>query len=97
MAKHKGECSFQQSKRGAFEVCSRQGCNERFPCAGNDCGHLDCIEVRGKPPKCHFCSNQVKGLRGEDWGTGLVHGHTRAFDYSCRDGQAPAAEPGEAA
>lgn len=33
-------------------------CPERFPCA-YDCGHVDCLEARGKPPKCLTCHKPV--------------------------------------
>lgn len=92
MPKHAGKCDFQPAKRGDFEACTTPGCSERFPCAGNDCGHLDCIERRGKPPRCHFCSEQVAGPRGELWNQMLVHGHTRAGHYACRDAKASPAE-----
>jgi hypothetical protein len=58
---HSGACNYEQAKRGNFEVCTRTGCKERFPCAGNDCGHLDCIEERGELPKCHYCGKRVEG------------------------------------
>ena len=85
MSKHSGSCTFEQARRGDHEVCSVTGCRERFPCAGNDCGHLDCIERRGKLPKCHFCGQQVSGCRSTEWSTGAVHGKTRAYHYDCRD------------
>ncbi len=83
-------CMWSPAKRGDFEVCS--SCNDRFPCQGNTCGHLDCIEHRKKDPQCHFCNKTVRGTRGEEWGTGVVHGHTRSFHYACRDEHASPAE-----
>jgi len=29
-----------------YEVCDN--CGTRFPCAAKDCGHLDCMYVRGQ-------------------------------------------------
>jgi hypothetical protein len=81
---HTGSCTFEQSKRGTHEVCSKLGCKERFPCAGNDCAHLDCIERRGTLPKCHKCSKIVSGVRGEDWAPILFHNKTRAAHYECK-------------
>lgn len=89
---HTGACNYENAKRGDFQVCTRVGCKERFPCAGNSCGHLDCIEAREKPPKCYYCEKLVEGARGEDWGTFLVHGHTRAGHYTCRDKHASPAD-----
>jgi hypothetical protein len=90
---HTGRCDFQPARRGDFEVCSHPDCNERFPCAGNDCGHLDCIDRREKAPKCHFCEASVApGVRGVDWGTGNVHGQSRAYHYECRDEHANPAD-----
>lgn len=86
MAKaHAGPCDYVQSKRGIFEICSKPGCSERFPCAGNTCGHLDCVDVRGKAPNCHLCNKVCAGSRGEEWTSCVLSGMTRAAHYSCRD------------
>jgi hypothetical protein len=87
MSKAAHTCNWQQSKRGSFEVCSV--CQDRFPCQGNDCGHLDCHEARGKAPMCHFCKKIVTGPRKEAWGTGNIRNHTRTFHYLCRDENQP--------
>lgn len=83
-------CLWSPAKRGTFLVCSV--CEDRFPCAGNDCGHMDCIETRGELPKCHYCSKRVEGPKGESWTPWLIHGHTRAAHYSCRDANSTPAE-----
>jgi hypothetical protein len=91
-------CRWEQSKRGAFEVCAT--CKDRFPCAEDTCGHLDCIEKRAKPARCHFCRRLVEGPRNDDWGTGNVRGITRAFHYTCKenkDAEDRSEEAGDAA
>lgn len=52
-------CLWGPAKRGAWMACSI--CDDRFPCAGNDCAHMDCIVERQKMPKCHFCGHVVYG------------------------------------
>jgi hypothetical protein len=39
-------------------------CSWAFPCRGNDCGHLDCIEFRAELPVCHHCQKRVQGSPG---------------------------------
>jgi hypothetical protein len=92
MTKHNGACNFEQAKRGDFKVCTRFGCKERFPCAGNDCGHSDCVETRGELPKCHYCLKRVDGAKGDTWTSWAIHGLTRAAHYTCRSQHASPVE-----
>jgi hypothetical protein len=89
---HKGPCTYEQSKRGAYEACTQPNCKERFPCAGNDCGHMDCIERRGTLPKCHYCGKKVEGKKDDRWTAWAVHGKTRAVHYTCRNAVASPTE-----
>ena len=36
-------------------------CSWVFPCRGNDCGHMECIEFRAELPVCHYCQKRVQG------------------------------------
>lgn len=83
-------CMWSPAKRGNFLVCST--CDDRFPCAGNTCGHLDCIETRRKPPQCHYCTQVCEGPPKGSWTPWAVHGHTRAVHYSCRNDHASPAD-----
>lgn len=49
-------------RKPGTERCTK--CSWRFPCAGNDCGHLDCIEFRQQLPLCHYCRKRVEGSPG---------------------------------
>lgn len=52
-------CMWGPAKRGSWLTCSI--CDDRFPCAGNDCGHMDCVLEKKKMPNCHFCGRVVHG------------------------------------
>lgn len=53
---------FKPTGRGNREKCT--DCGALFPCELESCGHSDCTEVRGYPPKCAVCGKDIKP---EDW------------------------------
>src|SRR5579859_679059 len=88
-------CVYNPSPRGKFLVCSV--CQDRFPCAEDTCGHLDCLDEGGRRPRCHFCRELCKGPNGMTtnwptcggeepmWTSRAVRGITRAVHYDCLD------------
>jgi NAD-dependent SIR2 family protein deacetylase len=82
------ECrhSFVDGRKPGTVKCSN--CKWQFPCRESTCGHSDCIEFKGKLPRCYYCKKQVHGPAQEEWVGWNIYGHTRAVHYSCRDAAA---------
>jgi hypothetical protein len=89
-------CIYSPSPRGKYLLCSV--CKERFPCAEETCGHLDCHEERGVKPRCHLCRKLCDGANGMTttpkagepepiWTSRAIRGITRAVHYDCLDAQ----------
>lgn len=88
------ESTYQPSKRGKFEVCSR--CADRFPCGDHSCAHYDCRQERGQQPRCYYCEATLTGPKGQEDSTWTIV-HKRGGDvtthYCCRDAAATTPRP----
>jgi hypothetical protein len=49
-------------RKPGTERCRK--CSWTFPCREETCSHFECIDFRGKLPKCYYCLGRVVGSPG---------------------------------